>query len=128
MTLQTRYTELQSAGRVPLYCYKHAPVDPRKADNVQIALGLQPNGRYLNLADLDSHKAGQDAHAARAASRRRCRTLPVRSNGTTPHAACMACLKPASAYQPAGCMTGRATTLASCSAGSADRPDVPALL
>ena len=67
MTLQTRYTELQSAGRVPLYCYKHAPVDPRKADNVQIALGLQPNGRYLNLADLDSHKAGQDAHAARAA-------------------------------------------------------------
>ena len=58
MTLQTRYAELQSAGRVPLYCYKHAPVDLRKADNVQIALGLQPNGRYLNLVDLDSHTAG----------------------------------------------------------------------
>ena len=65
--LQTRYTELQSAGRVPLYCYKQATVTLDKADNVQIALGLQPNGRYLHLADLDSHTAGQDAHAARAA-------------------------------------------------------------
>jgi hypothetical protein len=67
MHLQTRYTELQSAGRVPLYCYKHATVDLDKADNVQIALGLQPSGRYLNLVDLDSHKEGQDAAAARAA-------------------------------------------------------------
>ena len=56
MTLQTRYTELQSAGRVPLYCYKHAPVELAIADNVQIALGLQLSGRFLNLADLDSHK------------------------------------------------------------------------
>jgi hypothetical protein len=52
---------------VPLYCYKHAPVELDKADNVQIALGLQPSGRYLNLVDLDSHKPGQDAAAARAA-------------------------------------------------------------
>ena len=65
--LLTRYTELQAAGRVPLYCYKQATVTLAKADNVQIALGLQPNGRYLNLVDLDSHKVGQDAAAARAA-------------------------------------------------------------
>jgi len=52
---------------VPVYCYKQATVDLDKADNVQIALGLQPSGRYLNLADLDSHKVGQDAAAARAA-------------------------------------------------------------
>jgi hypothetical protein len=65
--LQTRHAELQASGRVPLYCYKHAPVELDKADNVQIALGLQPSGRYLNLADLDSHKPGQDAAAARAA-------------------------------------------------------------
>ncbi len=45
MTLQTRYAELQSAQRMPLYCYKQATVTPDKADNVQIALGLQPNGR-----------------------------------------------------------------------------------
>lgn len=67
MTLQTRFSELQSAGRVPLYCYKHATVDLDKADNVQIALGLQPSGRYLHLIDLDSHKPGQNATAARAA-------------------------------------------------------------
>jgi hypothetical protein len=61
--LQTRYTELQSAGRVPPYCYKQATVTRDKAHNVQIALGLQPNRRYLNLADLDSHKAEQDVAA-----------------------------------------------------------------
>jgi hypothetical protein len=33
---------------------------------IQIRLGEQPSGRYLYLADLDSHTAGQDADAARA--------------------------------------------------------------
>jgi hypothetical protein len=39
MTLQTRYAELQAAQRVPLYCYKHAPVE---ADNYQKRVETAP--------------------------------------------------------------------------------------
>src|SRR5687767_6837396 len=67
--LQTRYQELQASGRVPLYGYRLAIVDNlAKADTVLIQLGYQSTtGRYLYLIDLDSHHAGQNADAARAA-------------------------------------------------------------
>lgn len=66
--LESRSAALGAAGRRALYGYGHALVDsPAKADQVLIALGLQPCGRYLYMADLDSHTAGQDADAARAA-------------------------------------------------------------
>lgn len=69
--LQARYAELQSAGRVPLYAYKEAaPVNPHKANTIKIALGLQPSGKFLYLDDLDSHKLGQNADAAKAAFER----------------------------------------------------------
>src|SRR5687768_919371 len=69
--LQTHYTELQATGRVPVYCYKQATVELDKADNVQIVLGYQPaTGRFLYMDDLDSHKPGQNAAAAKAAIER----------------------------------------------------------
>jgi hypothetical protein len=65
--LQTRYNELEAAGRLPVYCYKNAPVEEAKANNVQVRLGEQPNGRFLHLLDLDSHTPEQNAHAAKQA-------------------------------------------------------------
>lgn len=66
--LQTRYQELEAAGRLPLYAYGYATRSrAADADTVLIRLGLQPSGRYLYMDDLDSHTAGQDASAARAA-------------------------------------------------------------
>jgi len=41
--------------------------DTRTPTNTVIYHGLQPSGRYLNLIDLDSHTAGQDADRARRA-------------------------------------------------------------
>ena len=41
--------------------------DTRAPTNLVIYHGVQPDGRYLNKADLDSHGKGQDARAAWAA-------------------------------------------------------------
>ena len=46
-----------------------------RATDLQIVLGEQPDGSRLTLFDLDTHHAGQDADAARAALERECPEL-----------------------------------------------------
>jgi hypothetical protein len=53
---------VEALGFVAILAHgKGLPGKDRPADNVDIALGLQPDGRYLYRLDLDSHKPGQDA-------------------------------------------------------------------
>src|SRR5262249_4594107 len=73
MSLQTRYTELQAALRVPLYGDDLVIVDATLAKNLLIELGYQPaTGRFLYLLDLDGRNHGPsfDADKARAAFER----------------------------------------------------------
>ena len=67
MHLHERAAQIEQAGRLPLPSREYANVaDYDDATHILIRLGLQPSGRYLYMADLDSHHAGQNAARALA--------------------------------------------------------------
>ena len=66
--LQTRAAELRDQGRRTAYAIGYTIVsDPAKAIHLHLCLGSQWSGTFLYLIDLDSHKPGQDADAAKRA-------------------------------------------------------------
>ena len=68
MHLHERAAQIEQAGRLPLPSREYANVaDYDDATHILIRLGLQPaSGRYLYMADLDTHHAGQNAARALA--------------------------------------------------------------